>query len=349
MILDPVLDLFRGKSVTIPPMDGAFRPNRMLDEAPVLAELSEPDAVVSTGKALLASSGDTVFSVTEGSPPTVLARFPTPVTALAASPAGAVAVGLASGRLLIDGAEQALPEGVRCITALAFAPNGDLWLANGSAAHPPSEWARDLLEGGRSGSVWRREAGAPAFRLAAGSLAFPYGLLPQGERVVVSESWRHRLVGLDPSGRRDTLLSDLPGYPARLSPAPGGGAWLALFAPRNRLVEFVLGERHYRRDMLAEVPPEFWIAPALSPHKSFLEPLQCGGIRTMGIKKPWSPSRSYGLVARLDATMRPVASLHSRADGFRHGTTSAAQHRGRLVVAARGGSCLLAPEMPEGT
>ena len=27
MILDPVLDLFRGRAVTIPPMDGAFRPN----------------------------------------------------------------------------------------------------------------------------------------------------------------------------------------------------------------------------------------------------------------------------------------------------------------------------------
>ena len=43
----------------------------------------------------------------------------------------------------------------------------------------------------------------------------------------------------------------------------------------------------------------------------------------MGIHKPWAPSRSYGLVVRLDAAMRPVASFHSRANGHRHGVTSA--------------------------
>ena len=39
MILDPILDIFRGKAITIPPLDGAFRPNTRLDDAPVLAEL----------------------------------------------------------------------------------------------------------------------------------------------------------------------------------------------------------------------------------------------------------------------------------------------------------------------
>ena len=34
MILDPILDMFRGKAVTIPPLDGAFRPNTRLDGAP---------------------------------------------------------------------------------------------------------------------------------------------------------------------------------------------------------------------------------------------------------------------------------------------------------------------------
>jgi hypothetical protein len=38
------------------------------------------------------------------------------------------------------------------------------------------------------------------------------------------------------------LLSDLPAYPGRIAPAPDGGFWLALFAPRNQLVEFVLRE-----------------------------------------------------------------------------------------------------------
>ena len=45
----------------------------------------------------------------------------------------------------------------------------------------------------------------------------------------------------------------------------------------------------------------------------------------MGIHKPWSPSRSYGLVVKLDAQLRPVASFHSRANGRRHGVTAVAE------------------------
>ena len=33
MIFDPILDIFRGKAVTIPPMDGALKPNTALDDA----------------------------------------------------------------------------------------------------------------------------------------------------------------------------------------------------------------------------------------------------------------------------------------------------------------------------
>jgi hypothetical protein len=156
-----------------------------------------------------------------------------------------------------------------------------------------------------------------------------------------SESWRHRLIHIEPGGRREIVLDKLPGYPARMAPASNGGVWLSIFAPRNRLVEFMLQEKHYRRDMMAEVPREYWIAPALASRRSFLEPLQCGGIKTMGVHKPWAPSRSCGMVVRLDDTMAPLFSLHIRANGVRHGTCSAIEHDGRLIVAAKGGDCLL--------
>jgi hypothetical protein len=104
----------------------------------------------------------------------------------------------------------------------------------------------------------------------------------------------------------------------------------------------VLRERHYREDMLREIPREHWIAPALSSGASFLEPLQCGGVKTMGIHKPWSPSRSYGLVARLDREMRLVRSFHSRANGRRHGVTSVIAVGNRALVAAKGGGVILA-------
>ena len=88
--------------------------------------------------------------------------------------------------------------------------------------------------------------------------------------------------------------------------------------------------------MIAEVDPDFWIAPSLSSGKSFKEPLQAGGVIRLGVHKPWAPTRSYGLVIRLDREFQPVWSLHSRADGLRHGVTSVIEAEGRLLAASKG-------------
>jgi hypothetical protein len=349
VILDPILDIFRGKAVTIPPLDGAFRPNTRLDDAPAFAELVDPDNLLAADDRLLASSGNATYAVAAGAEPIVVETFPSPITALALSPSGELAVGLESGKLVIAGKEISLPTAIRCITAVAYSDDGTLWLANGSAEHAPSQWAADLMKRGASGSLWKRDAAGGDFRKLAGDIAFPYGLHPVGRDILVSESWRHQLVRFDgTTGNRSTVLAHLPGYPARLSPSADGGAWLTLFAPRNRLIEFVLQETHYRQDMINQVLPAYWIAPAHASNRSFLEPRQCGGIRTMGIQKPWSPSRSYGLVVKLDRDMQPQSSLHSRANGTRHGICSVAEKDGRLLIASRGGDCVLAVELVSG-
>lgn len=342
MIFDPILDIFRGKAITIPPLDGAFRANTGLDDSAVFAELPAVDNLCAAGGRLFASSGAGLYALRDGGAPEPVETFASTITALAAAPDGALAVALDDGTLLEGGKPVALPKGIACITALAYGADGSLWLANGSEKQPASAWVADLMEKNASGSVWRRKRG-DAFAKVAGGIEWPFGILPLGNEAIVSESWRHRLVRVG-SGGAKPVLKHLPGYPARLSPAADGGAWLAIFAPRNRLIELVLREKHYRYDMMASVPREFWIAPSLSSGRSFLEPLQCGGIRTMGVHKAWAPSRSHGLVVRLDRDLAPVESLHSRANGSRHGTTSVMEADGRLLVASKGGDCILAPE-----
>jgi hypothetical protein len=103
----------------------------------------------------------------------------------------------------------------------------------------------------------------------------------------------------------------------------------------------VLLEDDYRAAMMGEIESRFWIAPSLSPSQSFLEPLQNGGVRVMGIHKPWSPTRSYGLVVGLDEKLQPVTSFHSRANGARHGVTSAIAHEGAIIAASNGGNVIL--------
>lgn len=347
-----------GSDVTIPVMDGPFKPNRHLDEAHAAARLPGVDALVPDGASLLASSGaDLVRLAASGPNLTETGRhhLPGEITALAVGPDGTLAVGIA-GRGVSWSRDRAtwsdptdFGRGLRCVTALAFLDAETLVVANGSTDHAVGEWKRDLMSRGSSGSVSICTLGAGDATPLADGLAFPYGLAPDGRgRILVSESWRHRVVALDRQGssRPTTVLGDLPAYPARLARASDGGFWLALFAPRNQLVEFILQEDDYRRAMMVEVEPDAWVAPTLGSGRVVDSPLQAGAVRQMGILKPWAPSLSCGLLLLCDPAMVPRRSWHSRTDGARHGVTSACDHAGALFVAAKGADSLLRVELP---
>ena len=141
--------------------------------------------------------------------------------------------------------------------------------------------------GARSDGTWPHRA-RPRLDIATGvtivsGLRYAFGACAFGEELLVSESWRHRVVAITPKGRRRVVLDNLPVYPSRISLASSGGFWLTAFAARTQLVEFVLREAAYRRRMMAEIDPQYWIAPKLRSGQSFLEPMQGAHIKTMGI------------------------------------------------------------------
>jgi hypothetical protein len=209
-----------------------------------------------------------------------------------------------------------------------------LTIANGSARNGPGEWQRDLLERGASGSLWRLDLDTGSFVRLAEGLAWPAGLALDTEGLVFAEAWKHQLVRFGRNGTK-VVFADLPAYPGRMAPAEDG-YWLALFAPRSQLVEFVLREPAYRRRMMAEVPQDFWVAPKLRSGRSFYESLQGGGVKHLGLLKPWAPTMSAGLCVKLDRAFQPRASLQSRADGRTHGVTGVAEHDGQVFIAAHG-------------
>ena len=338
-------------SITVPVMDGALKPNDYLDRMPVLSAIEEPDNLAGDGDTAYLSSGPNLYRLDADGAVTLLGRETAPITFLALSATGVLAIGLDSGGFRItggthdgksfgtDGAGR-----INAPTAAVFIDDDTLIVCNGSAANPASDWRRDLLDLGRTGSAVRIDLGTGAVSRIADHLAWPSGIcFADDGYVIVSEAWRHRLLRLRSDGGTSiSALADLPAYPGRLAPAAEGGYWLALFAVRSQLQEFVLREPRYRREMMATVAPAYWIAPSLSSGKSFKEPLQAGGVIRLGIHKPWAPTRSYGLVARLDEQFQPVWSAHSRADGVRHGITSIAELGGRAIITARGSGELLA-------
>jgi sugar lactone lactonase YvrE len=346
----------------IPPLDGALSPNDRLDRC---TPIGDPlpgldDAIADKDGSLLVSAGKRVlrFSGRGFATCSVVAEFDADASGLAIHPDGRLLVCVAGRGLAAIDPTQPEPRWLEVVEGRALAgllsvtaaPDGRIFAVEGSTGRPPEQWRHDLMEKRHNG---RLIACGPALDSAStilGDLYYPYGvaIAPDTGRVWFSESWAHRVsrIALPGNGaaHAEILLRNLPGYPARLHPDGHGGFYLGIFARRTHLIEFVLKEDDFREEMMATMPPDYWVAPAYVGGSDCLEPMQIGGVKALGIQKPWAPPRSYGLLVHLDSDGEPVDSIHSRAGGRFHGITGACATPQGVVIAARGmGRLLLEP------
>ncbi|HEY6514242.1 MAG TPA: strictosidine synthase [Burkholderiaceae bacterium] len=358
-------------AISVPVLDGALRSNRLIEDAEVVAELDAPEDLASDGRSLFVADGARVLRVDGAGAMAVEHTFERAVSALACLPGGGLAVALGGGEVRVVGGPR---DGLRfdaaggrrlnAVNALAATTNGRLLASDGSQINPPERWKHDVMELGRSGRLVEFNLNDGSTRERAAGLAYAFGVAALGDDAAwVCESWRHRVVqvggaasgrgaqtggassgrgaeaGGASSGR--AVVDGLPGYPSRIAPAQGGGWWLTCFTLRTQLVEFVLREPVFRKRMLKEIDPRYWIAPALTSGNTYLEPMQGAHLKTMGVVKPWAPPRSYGLVIRLDEQALIRYSLHSRFDGKHHGIVAAVERDGWLYLLCKGRGRLL--------
>ena len=337
----------RGSSLSVPILDGALKPNNMIERATIFAERPNlEDLVLGPENALYAACGKDVLKLSEAGEFTIVARFDRPVSALAFMSGAELAVGL--GNAVIVGAgtsartiDSADGKAFVAVNALSATSDGGLLITDGSTTRPYAQWSHDLMEAGRTGRLLRYDNAAGRATTLASGLGYAFGAMVDGRgRTLVSESWRHRL-SLVEGGRAREAVPALPGYPSRLAPTEDGGFWLTLFSCRTQLVEFVLQEDDYRREMMRTIDPRYWVAPALSSGDDYMEPLQGGSVKQMGILKPWAPPRSYGLAVRFDADFMPLYSVHSRTGGRNHGIVAAVQRGDDLFLLSKGAGRVL--------
>ncbi|MBV8925117.1 MAG: SMP-30/gluconolactonase/LRE family protein [Bradyrhizobium sp.] len=348
-----------GVQNAIPPLDGALSPNDRLDACtPIGDPLPGLDDVVaakdggvyvSMGKKVLRLSGDGLATRT------LVAEFEGEAGGLALHPDGRLLVCVAGRGLAaldpqnpdprwLETADGASFAGLTSVTA---APDGRIFMVEGSIGRAPGEWRHDLMEKRSNGRLIACGAALDSAQVLLTGLPYPYGLAvsADGRQLWLGESWAHRLsrFALEGSGigPREVVAGNLPGYPARLHPDGHGGFLLGMFARRTHLIEFVLKEDDFREDMLETMPPDYWIAPAFAGGSDCLEPMQIGAVKALGIQKPWAPPRSYGLLVHLDGEGEATDSLHSRAGGRYHGVTGACDTPHGVVIAARGTGRLL--------
>ena len=341
----------------IPSMDGTFSPNDRLDHLTVVGDpLPGADALAEgPDGAIYVSAASKVWrlSGTGYQAREVLTECDSPVGALAFHPDGRLLACTGHGLAAIDALKRtecltaAEGEPLRCLTAVAVASDGTIFLSDASGRHAAEEWCVDLMECRSSGRVVSCGPGLDNVRVLLRGLNYPGGIAVTADGYLwFTESFAHRLsrariAGGGTLATPQIVIKNMPGYPSRLSVTRDGGFWLSLFAARTHLVEFVLREDDFRHEMMRTIPQAYWIAPALSSGADCLEPLQLGGLRALGIEKPWAPPRSYGLVARLDANGEVEETLHSRVGGRHHGITAAVETAQGVVIISKGSGRLL--------
>jgi hypothetical protein len=336
-------------SISVPVLDGALKSNQLIEDAEVVAELEAPEDLASDGRSLWVADGARVLRIDGANAPAVEHTFERALSALACLPAGGVAVALGGSEVRVVGGphdgrrfDSAGGRRLHAVNALAGTPGGRLLASDGSQTQPPERWKHDVMELGRSGRLIEFDLADGAARERATGLAYAFGVAAVGDDAAwVCESWRHRVLQFGGASAGHAVVDGLPGYPSRIAPAQGGGWWLTCFTLRTQLVEFVLREPAFRKRMLKEIDPRYWIAPALTSGNTFLEPMQGAHLKMMGVVKPWAPPRSYGLVIRLDDRGLIRYSLHSRFDGKHHGIVAAVELDGWLYLICKGRRRLL--------
>ncbi len=346
----------------IPVLDGAFSPNQRLDQARQLGdEIERPDDIaLGQDGALYVSTGNSILRCTGADFGTraVFVTLDGPVGGLASAPDGRLLACVSGAGLLafsptgriVAKLESVGGEKISCPLSVAVAPDGAIYLTDGSRTNRPDHWLTDLMQNrAPSGRLIVCDASLGRASVRADKLAWPLGLVvsSDGNEVWVAESWAHRLTAFSRSGGdKRVIVKNYTGYPGRLGPGAEGEIWMAFLALRTQLTEFVLRERAFCEEMMRTVPSELWIGPALDGRLNPREPTQIGRIKKLGIQKPWAPPRSYGLVARLDAKGTATETLHSRVDGRVHGITAVRALGSRVLAVSKGRDCLV--ELPRG-
>jgi hypothetical protein len=319
------------------PLEGALGPNGRLDDADAVPIAKAEAICVNRDGRLLVSSGSNVLLIQHwGKEPELWGSFEAPVSALAVSEGGRIAVGLSGGRIVVHNAAGqplsgwTLSSSPRAIADCLFLSEDELALVDhGYGPEEPilslAPW--DPVARGRVIGIRR----TGELRVIAAGLHCPMGISrgPDGA-LAVTELERARVVDL--SGK--VLQSGYPAYLSRIRKTDDGYA-IACLSRRDPLIEFLKTERKFVERMKANIDPRHWISPRTNPEFSYDFPIELGATRLFGEIKPWAPSFSYGLVIETDRTMTPLGSAHSRANGIRHAISDVAVWNGSLIAVSR--------------
>jgi ribose transport system permease protein len=198
---------------------------------------------------------------------------------------------------------------LRLVDGLAIAPDGRVFFTEASKRYDQDDWGADALESLGNGRLICFDPGSGRTQTLLSGLVFPSGvaIASGGQSLLFSESWsctvsRYWFDGAK-KGRVETVLADLPGYPAHITAAPEGSYWVALMGMRTPTLDLALTMPGFRRRMAQRVAPDLWLCPNVN----------------------------LGCVARFTEAGEVLETLWDQQDGLSM-ITAAREHKGSLFL-----------------
>jgi sugar lactone lactonase YvrE len=179
----------------------------------------------------------------------------------------------------------------------------ELYFTDASSKFGYGKHMTDLLEHGGNGRLLEYSLVTKQTRVLMSGLHFANGVAvgPEGNYVLVNETGEYRVLRYwlkgEKAGTHDVFIDNLPGFPDNISYNKKGVFWLAIFAPRDALLDGLLPGSLYLRTVLAKLP-------------GFLQP------------RP----KKHAFVLGLDASGKVVANLQYAGPDAYAPITSAREH-----------------------
>lgn len=187
-----------------------------------------------------------------------------------------------------------------------IAPDGRIYFTDASSRFEQPDYILDLLEMRPHGRLLRYDprTGQTATLLRDLHFANGVAVAPEGNYVLVNETWKYRILKYWISGPRagqtEVFADNLPGFPDNLAVDAAGRYWVAFPTLRNPQVD-AMHLKPWLKDLVAKLPDGFQPKP-----------------------------EAYGLVLAFDANGDVMTSLHDTRGTHLQEITSVNPHDGHL-------------------
>lgn len=215
--------------------------------------------------------------------------------------------------------------------------NGIAYFSDASSKFGPAMHARDdIMEHGGHGRLLRYDPGTEQAEVLLDGLQFANGIaLSQNEDfVLVTETGNYRIVRYwlqgDKAGTHDIFMDNLPGIPDGISANGDGTFWLALFSPRNAMLDS-LSDKPLLRKVAFRLPGFLQPQPV---HHGFVLGLDEQGQVTHNLQDnsddafaPITSAEQHGNTLYLGSLTEPRFAAYTLPDSPRAETNDGANHK----------------------